>query len=1561
MAQAAEAAPFPNGESGLSSTHSSVDVTAVLRNLKLRRVSCSTAAVPATAASLDANYDTTLSRSHLPLDAKFSAYGILSADTQTDANSSVANGNTDDAASPGPDAVGSESAALFVHRWGGYANPATPSTLSSSGLHAQSTNATPSPLRPKTSDGSSQSVGASPLTTPGPVVRPTFLAFPPASPDEAASRAGHTGPPADAYTALSPAASVPALAPLSAALEAALSQGARQQPAPPPSPPPPLKAASSMALLGQHHAHLAALHGDAVARPPLSAASSQRAFTPGAIGSPASIGNGSGALGVGGSFGGVGGLAALAEAHLSSRSASPSVRPSRVAATVFAATSAIVAATSVVVAGGGGGNAAAVAAAAAEVARDIADSVSRSPTVPPRPPSQALAKVAAAAAAAATNSSRASVDFSADAQRSAGVSSGGGAPFWAPHGTVFGAASPAGGGGGSGGGGGGGPSLSSSMSSLRRSSLELQIAKLKSAPDSPGGVPTAAASAAAANGHSNGYSNGHSNGQASSLQQSPAQRERLPETPTRPAHIITDGSGSSGGGGGPLSPGLLPPAGSAPPSPFAATAAMAAAAGGAGPAAAAASAAPPSPASAAAGAASTTALPTSAGPPTSASTSTPPRSALAKQRTQLLDELQAAHKRELALAEQLGRARAEVLELTAQLARQTEAAAAAAAAAEAESGTVAELRGQLRKTRIEAGEEVRRWRSRATAAEEQLQTALTQLACLRSAAAAVVARNSVGGGNGSSGGGSAVMAAAAAVAAAAVGLSQGDGQGQAGGGSPGRAAQAPSASSSGPGSPALPPLPRGSPPDVKLDPHSPTPPLRRSLSHQTLGLEGGVGVAAKPPRAVSTSGAAQEGEEEGYAVGASTGGAGGRSSGGGVLMGSPPEHASSRGAGATAAAARPPRRPDGGGGGPQSPASSATTAVGADGGGSAAGVSTPASATVSYGSSYGSPVSQERSPYEFGFGRGGSGSGSGGGGEGGSGAEECDAGVAAAAAATKGRRKGTGVPPGGRSSTGGGAAATAKSGSQGGAGAEASVGGWASATAEAAAAAGDDDDDDDTQVPTSFSVPPSNLNPYAGPGQPARGPIFPISGHSSLTTERDSSDSYPRLTPSASAALPGSPAASCNPRSPGGSAMFAAAVAGLSPEMIALAAVPEGADGTAVLRSSGPISPAAAAGPGGGCGKGEAAAAALLAAEVERLKQAGNRAYRSDQYPLARHCYTCALELLLAPGGADAASPGGVGGAVGVMSSDGGGAERPAAAAVAAARERAAAVAAAANGGGDGAAVGRTPGERRMISALYCSRAAAHVAMQLYADAVADCCAATAHDEAYAKPWKCRAEALASVNAFGPAAAALERCIQLTTAAEAAAAAAAANPSAAKAAGKAALAATSSGSISIGGALAAGASSGELVEFNDVDPRELPLLRHILQRLQELTRAAATPSLPAAAALLAAVHGAPAAAPPPVDHYAILGVPYHASAVDVRAAYRRLALRYHPDKAAAAAAAAGAGAGASPPAAAVVAAAGTVFPMVAEAYAVLSDSASRRAYDLRRARVTLGSRRFAGR
>ncbi|GIL80471.1 hypothetical protein Vretifemale_9669, partial [Volvox reticuliferus] len=130
----------------------------------------------------------------------------------------------------------------------------------------------------------------------------------------------------------------------------------------------------------------------------------------------------------------------------------------------------------------------------------------------------------------------------------------------------------------------------------------------------------------------------------------------------------------------------------------------------------------------------------------------------------------------------------------------------------------------------------------------------------------------------------------------------------------------------------------------------------------------------------------------------------------------------------------------------------------------------------------------------------------------------------------------------------------------------------------------------------------------------------------------------------------------------------------------------------------------------------------------------------------------------------------------------------------------------------------RVPGERRMVSALYCSRAAAHVAMRLYADAVADCCAASAHDEMYAKPWKCRAEALASVNAFGPAAAALERCIQLTAAAAAAAPTfSAGNPKTPVGSGSVTIGGAADGAAAGGGGAAAAAV--ELVEYSDVDAR----------------------------------------------------------------------------------------------------------------------------------------------
>ena len=80
-----------------------------------------------------------------------------------------------------------------------------------------------------------------------------------------------------------------------------------------------------------------------------------------------------------------------------------------------------------------------------------------------------------------------------------------------------------------------------------------------------------------------------------------------------------------------------------------------------------------------------------------------------------------------------------------------------------------------------------------------------------------------------------------------------------------------------------------------------------------------------------------------------------------------------------------------------------------------------------------------------------------------------------------------------------------------------------------------------------------------------------------------------------------------------------------------------------------------------------------------------------------------------------------------------------------------------------------------------------------------------------------------------------------------------------------------------------------------------------------------------------------------IDHYAVLGVQSSATAAEIKQAYRKLALRHHPDKAPAA-----------PP---LRAAAEALFKHVAQAYAVLSDAASRRKYDASVTSVTRGGRR----
>ena len=69
-----------------------------------------------------------------------------------------------------------------------------------------------------------------------------------------------------------------------------------------------------------------------------------------------------------------------------------------------------------------------------------------------------------------------------------------------------------------------------------------------------------------------------------------------------------------------------------------------------------------------------------------------------------------------------------------------------------------------------------------------------------------------------------------------------------------------------------------------------------------------------------------------------------------------------------------------------------------------------------------------------------------------------------------------------------------------------------------------------------------------------------------------------------------------------------------------------------------------------------------------------------------------------------------------------------------------------------------------------------------------------------------------------------------------------------------------------------------------------------------------------------------------VDYYAVLGVDQHASALELKAAYRRLALANHPDK----------HVGAEPEAAAAAAAR---FTAVTEAFEILGDHSTRRQYD----------------
>eukprot|EP00238_Polyblepharides_amylifera_P000928 CAMPEP_0196570688 /NCGR_PEP_ID=MMETSP1081-20130531/851_1 /TAXON_ID=36882 /ORGANISM="Pyramimonas amylifera, Strain CCMP720" /LENGTH=257 /DNA_ID=CAMNT_0041887269 /DNA_START=95 /DNA_END=868 /DNA_ORIENTATION=- len=77
--------------------------------------------------------------------------------------------------------------------------------------------------------------------------------------------------------------------------------------------------------------------------------------------------------------------------------------------------------------------------------------------------------------------------------------------------------------------------------------------------------------------------------------------------------------------------------------------------------------------------------------------------------------------------------------------------------------------------------------------------------------------------------------------------------------------------------------------------------------------------------------------------------------------------------------------------------------------------------------------------------------------------------------------------------------------------------------------------------------------------------------------------------------------------------------------------------------------------------------------------------------------------------------------------------------------------------------------------------------------------------------------------------------------------------------------------------------------------------------------------------------------PPPMDHYAVMGVPNNSSSSEIKQAYRQLALRHHPDKAADN----------------MRSTAEIIFKYIQQAYAILSDGIQRKKYD-----ASLHSARF---
>ena len=199
-------------------------------------------------------------------------------------------------------------------------------------------------------------------------------------------------------------------------------------------------------------------------------------------------------------------------------------------------------------------------------------------------------------------------------------------------------------------------------------------------------------------------------------------------------------------------------------------------------------------------------------------------------------------------------------------------------------------------------------------------------------------------------------------------------------------------------------------------------------------------------------------------------------------------------------------------------------------------------------------------------------------------------------------------------------------------------------------------------------------------------------------------------------------------------------------------------------------------------------------------------------------------------------------------------------------------------------------GDDKLDAVLHCNRAAALSALGKHVDAVADCCAAEALDKGYLRPRARRAEALAALGDVAAASAELEELARIGVpgAADRLASLRTEEENGGGASGMPGSWGGSAASLSVnrGGGVGNGGGAS-----NSTSASQRP------------------------------------------DPYLVLGLARDASAAEVKAAYRRLALRFHPDKAA------GVPGGAT--------ASSLLFGTVSAAAATLGDPLKRAAVDAR--------------